>query len=173
MSFHKSIKFSQKNHDEISDLLDYHKLQEDKKLKYREKFDEFFLTFNSSKFLYIIEDDYDSNYKIGITNNLNTRIKQLQTGNPSQLEFVAYFHSDIIDSLGLEIKYLEKFLHYNYRGKRIKGEWFNLETLEVVDICIFLDFRRGLNTEFCGIGYELEEYNKRLEEINKYNEDGT
>lgn len=173
MSFYKSINFTQNNHEEISDLLDFQKLPEPKQKEYQEKFEEFFTTSKTSKFLYIIEDNDDRRYKIGITNNVEKRIAQLQTGNPNELEYVAYFHSEIGDILGLEIKYLERFLHKNYADKNIRGEWFNLNPDQVIDICIFLEYGRELYMEFCGIGIELNKYEERIAEMIKEGESDT
>lgn len=68
-----------------------------------------------STHLYVIRcGDY---VKIGVTNDVDKRLKQLQTGNPSQLvlEYV-------------EARYkpekAEKWLHQVFQHKRINGEWF-------------------------------------------------
>ncbi len=163
--YFKSVKFTNKHHLEISELLYFQNLNAAKQEKYLQNFEKFFCKGKSARFLYIIQESFCQKYKIGITNNLNKRLSQLQTGNPNDLHFVACFHSEIGDELGLEIMYLEKFLHKNYKSKNIRGEWYELDVKEVVDICIFMDEARELFIEFSGVGNELEEYDRRIEEM--------
>ena len=76
--------------------------------------------------------------------------------------------ADLEDALGIEIKYLERFLHENYSNKRFMGEWFSLTPKEIVDIYFFLHIGRDLGAEFFGIGEEREEYKRRIKEIEGY-----
>ena len=69
-------------------------------------------------FVYLIgEMDNENNYKIGVTN-------ELQTGNSQPLYVKSYF----------ETKYpykLEKMLHRHYQDKHILNEWFYLDKIDV------------------------------------------
>lgn len=70
-------------------------------------------------YVYLINAVGTDKYKIGVTckNNVNERLKELQTGNGEELELINYFYT----------KYpykIEKNLHLLYSNKRKKGEWF-------------------------------------------------
>jgi hypothetical protein len=63
----------------------------------------------------------DGKYKIGSTRakNVDTRLKQLQTGNPSQLYIKESFETDHPFKL-------EKMLHNRFKSSNLIGEWFEL-----------------------------------------------
>jgi hypothetical protein len=64
-------------------------------------------------------------YKIGFTKrNVESRIKEFQTGNASEIKIVETFKS----KWGTKI---ESFLHRKFSNKKISGEWFNLNELDV------------------------------------------
>lgn len=65
--------------------------------------------------------------KIGRAHNLNSRMAQLQTGNPYPLELMASKLSD--DAIALELQ-----LHQDYAVNRIQGEWFDLLQGDIDDI---------------------------------------
>ena len=74
--------------------------------------------------IYIIENS-DNHYKIGYSKNPKKRIKQLNTGNSTDLKIVKLY----------ETKYdskIEAYLKNYFKPKLIKGEWFEL-TLEDID----------------------------------------
>lgn len=58
--------------------------------------------------------------KIGISEDPEKRLSQLQTGSPLELS--------LIDKVKVrsesEAKAIESAMHIHFRGKRIKGEWF-------------------------------------------------
>ena len=61
--------------------------------------------------------------KIGVCERqLETRLKELQTGNPFKLKILAI----IIKNNNNKKSYyeIEKELHYRHREKRLEGEWF-------------------------------------------------
>ena len=86
-------------------------------------------------FLYILRNGRTKEYKIGRTNNLNRRIKQLQTGCPNELRiekiYTHYDNKHIID--------YETTLHKYYKklGCKIRdnGEWFKLDRNEIAFLC--------------------------------------
>ena len=45
-------------------------------------------------YVYLIKDNYNNVYKIGVTKNLNKRIKSLQTGNVCELKLIYLFKTD-------------------------------------------------------------------------------
>lgn len=73
-------------------------------------------------FVYLIRLSENSYYKIGVTKNINKRIKELQTGNAEQIYLVESFES-------IHAYKIEKALHYFYSNKNKNNEWFEF-TLE-------------------------------------------
>jgi len=88
--------------------------------------------FNTQKgCVYLIRNSHFE-YKIGMTKqNVNKRLKQLQTGNSEDLELVKYV---IVENY----KKVEKSLHNHFSNKKIKREWFNLTKDDVNEFEIFV-----------------------------------
>lgn len=85
--------------------------------------------------LYILNNKGTNEYKIGITNDLNRRLAQLQTGCPNELivtKLWTHYSRKAIE------KY-ERVLHRYFTkcGCRIRpnGEWFKLRTPDVYQLC--------------------------------------
>lgn len=57
--------------------------------------------------------------KIGITNNVQKRFKDINATSPVELYLVSSFSSS-------NAAKIEKELHLKFEGKRVKGEWFNI-----------------------------------------------
>ena len=72
-------------------------------------------------------------YKIGLSNNPNFRESTLQSEKPT-IEIIVSkkFINRKIASI------FEKTLHTNYETKRIRGEWFNLDLLELNEVIAIL-----------------------------------
>ena len=68
--------------------------------------------------VYIIKNE--DNYKIGKANDVNKRLKALQTGSPSKHELIAV----VSTSNAIE---LEHNIHAYLSAYRISGEWFKLD----------------------------------------------
>jgi len=66
--------------------------------------------------VYIAFDDFTGHYKIGYSTNLKTREKLLKVTN-SGLEIIEYFKGSKDD---------EAAMHERFKGKRVRGEWFDL-----------------------------------------------
>lgn len=84
-------------------------------------------------YVYLINAVGTNKYKIGVTckNDVNERVKELQTGNGEELELVNYFFTDYPYRV-------EKNLHLLYHVERKKGEWFefnNSEPLSFLNEC--------------------------------------
>jgi len=62
--------------------------------------------------------------KIGITQNINARIKTIETYNPLNCELL--FYEKIENSRGIE-----HFLHQKLKNKNIKNEWFKLSKKDI------------------------------------------
>jgi len=85
-------------------------------------------------FVYLIgESDNEGKYKIGSTRakDINTRMKQLQTGNSSSLFLKSYYETD-------KPFKLETMLHNKFKEKNIIGEWFEMNAEDIMafnEIC--------------------------------------
>lgn len=85
--------------------------------------------------LYILRNGDTDQYKIGITDNLNRRLSQLQTGCPCELQVVKVWTHYQRE----QIKKYERVLHRYFTkcGCRIRanGEWFTLRTPDIYQLC--------------------------------------
>ena len=88
-----------------------------------------------TQILYILQNGNTNQFKIGITDNLNRRMAQLQTGCPYQLRIIKlyqHYRRDIIERY-------ERVLHRYYTacGCRIRdnGEWFELSISDLNYLC--------------------------------------
>lgn len=67
--------------------------------------------------------------KIGVSNNVNSRIQTLQTGNPHEFELIGAI-PQLARTQAFEIE--SKFHHY-FRSARKQGEWFHLPNFDCYD----------------------------------------
>ena len=76
-------------------------------------------------YVYLLGDSERENvYKIGVTTGtIENRIKKLQTGNSGEIFIVNYFLSE-------NPFFVEKWLHKQYYGNRVHGEWFEMSIEE-------------------------------------------
>jgi len=81
--------------------------------------------------VYIIKCQNTNFYKIGVSDNIEGRLKNLQTANPRELILVSGF-------ICKEPFKLERIIHNEYEDKRKKGEWF-----EIYDISKLEEFMRN------------------------------
>ncbi len=79
-------------------------------------------------YVYIIENTYLHDTKIGISNNPEKRIKQLQTGSSRQL---VIRHTIKFDNRDAATK-VESSLHRKYSKYRLTGEWFEIDCNKVI-----------------------------------------
>lgn len=68
--------------------------------------------------LYVIQSG--ENYKIGITDNFEKRLRDLQSSNPHTIQARLIMR---VSNAGR----LERALHHLFRARRIRGEWFKLD----------------------------------------------
>lgn len=91
--------------------------------------------------IYLIKCYNDSEvlYKIGFTRGKpENRLKNLETGNPNDLEIIKVF----------ETKYntkLESNLHTKFKSKQVKNEWFRLDNDDVDD---FIDTCKSMERNY-------------------------
>ena len=74
-------------------------------------------------YVYLVTDGLA--YKIGVTNNLEQRVSQLQTGNPNKIRLIA--SSAKLDNN--TARYIETSIHQGLTrlGVRQLNEWFKLD----------------------------------------------
>ena len=84
----------------------------------------------------ICDSGHDNMFKIGVTKTtIEKRMKQLQTGNGSEIFLVAYHETEYP-------YYIEKMLHKRFCSDRKIGEWFELtneETFSFNEECKYLE----------------------------------
>lgn len=83
--------------------------------------------------LYVLEIKKLETYKIGVTDNLEKRIKQLQTGSPEEITVVNYFEYE----LPKQAFKIEKILHKKFKKHQTQGEWFKGISTKDIEKVIF------------------------------------
>lgn len=85
--------------------------------------------------LYIIRDGNTNNYKIGITKDLNKRLRGIQTGCPHELQIIKLWKH----TQKQVIQKYERVLHRYYKkcGCQLEtqGEWFELRPADISFLC--------------------------------------
>ena len=74
------------------------------------------------KYLYLIT--CQNLYKIGVANDVFSRLASLQTGNPFPLSISACYEFN-------NAEVVERALHEKYSGRRMRGEWFDLSQRDI------------------------------------------
>jgi len=108
--------------------------------------------------VYIICHGDTSFYKIGISEDVEGRLKVLQAANPIKL--CVEFSRPVWCA-----KCVEKYLHAQYHECRVTGEWFELSGQEVKDIRYFLS--QFLPHKWPEGGIRPIEYNTAIDEKTK------
>ena len=86
--------------------------------------------------IYLIRLGQTELYKIGLSKNSHHRLKQLQTGCPQNLAIITIFTSE--DAFKLEKIIHNRLSHkkmspnFHFDFDMLEGEWFNLETSDVI-----------------------------------------
>lgn len=70
--------------------------------------------------LYVIQEERDGFVKIGYSQNVEDRLKQLQSANPAKLSIL--YTKKYTDPV--HARAAEEGLHFQFRHTRLKGEWF-------------------------------------------------
>ena len=78
-------------------------------------------------YVYAISDSV--NIKIGMSNNVEKRLKALQTSNSSELLVVWKYY---VGNSSKDAAKIERMLHRACKAHHIRGEWFNMECLGIV-----------------------------------------
>lgn len=77
-------------------------------------------TYINHYYVYFIRDTL-GHMKIGMSDDVRARIRELQVGNPMKLD---YFYCMLIEGKDNARK-LEKWLHKKFSHVRLQGEWFD------------------------------------------------
>lgn len=80
-----------------------------------------------TRFLYVIAESADGPVKIGVANNPEKRLSQLQTGSSGELRL---FHSEPCEAD--KASEVERRIHQELRPHRKKGEWFSIAVEQAV-----------------------------------------
>lgn len=75
--------------------------------------------------------------KVGITNNLSRRLRQIQTGNDKPLSLVGYIEYDTRTEARID----ERRIHKLWQTKRLAGEWFDLSEIDLDELARIYDIR--------------------------------
>jgi hypothetical protein len=76
------------------------------------------------QYLYLIK--CQQFYKIGIANDVQSRLAQLSTGNPFELQVIRVFGYE-------NAEVVERAIHQRFSQNRRRGEWFELDTNDLRD----------------------------------------
>lgn len=82
-------------------------------------------------FVYLIRCEENNYYKIGITKNIERRIKQIQTGTPDKIYLVEKYESEHSSKI-------EKALHNFFSPYHRNNEWFELsleDEMKFMEMC--------------------------------------
>ena len=81
--------------------------------------------------VYLVKQIDDEKYKVGVTKDIEQRLRTLQVSNPEKLELITTFESQ-------DWAYkIEAAFKRNYKPKRTLGEWFRLDKNDVTDFLTF------------------------------------
>lgn len=83
--------------------------------------------------VYLISDE-SGRVKIGVSNDIDGRLRSLQTANPEKLTLLATCHGG---------EALEKRLHERYEDRRLEREWFKLKRGVVGDLILEIEAKSG------------------------------
>lgn len=76
-------------------------------------------------YVYLIEDEENNRYKIGVTKNLKKRLRNLQTGNSNQIKVKYIYETEFPFRI-------EQMLHNKFSEYNELNEWYNLPK-QIVD----------------------------------------
>ena len=77
------------------------------------------------KQIYLIQSLEDGYYKIGVSKHPKKRVKELQTGNSSELKFIESYESEHAHKV-------ERALQRRYSYMKKEGEWFDMSISQEV-----------------------------------------
>ena len=112
------------------------------------------------QYLYLIscKSGFETFYKVGISNDVEARLAQLQTGNPLKLSIEACYGFN-------NAEIVEKSIHQAWKNEKVRGEWFDVSGCEdnFNDIC------KLMNGEVY-VPYDYETTEESIEEAEEIGE---
>jgi hypothetical protein len=108
--------------------------------------------------VYLIWEEGTSYYKIGISRNPAQRLKEIQTGNASQVHLVAEIPVS-------NANYKEKEFHDKYKRYQVSGEWFSFPPRVISEVLTFFNVYTSdeLNTSKTGLLEKIVDLKIQLE----------
>jgi len=79
------------------------------------------------QYIYVIKNPENDRVKIGVSNNVEKRLKTLETGAGTKLDLV---YQSIICSNAFDI---ENTVHKHFQEYRVFGEWFEIDVNKVIN----------------------------------------
>lgn len=95
------------------------------------------------QYIYVIKNPFTEYIKIGVTQDVPKRVKQLQTGAGVELELV---YKSMICSNAFEV---EAKAHKYFEDRKVFGEWFDVKVVDAIKFIESQEFT--LNSEFSNI----------------------
>jgi len=87
---------------------------------------------NEPNFVYVVHNIDSNLYKIGITKNLNDRIRAIECASGCEIKFIIGIQLEInCDEKAIVV---EKYIHNYFKDLRKRGEWFNLSRFNLREI---------------------------------------
>ena len=83
----------------------------------------------SDETVYLLQNPITQNYKIGITADLNRRVRDLSCASGVELNIIAYIK--LQPECDEPASQIESYLHSYFKDKRTVGEWFSLTMLDL------------------------------------------
>ncbi len=84
-------------------------------------------------YLYVIGPN-EGPQKIGLSENVQRRLKNLQTGHPHKLHI---HHFEEVPRK--QVRAIEKRIHTELNYKKLKGEWFDITKQEAIEFLIYFN----------------------------------
>jgi len=100
---------------------------------------------NEFRYLYMIFNKFTKLTKVGVTNSMTNRLNQLSAQNGVDLDLVMYLELEI--GIDVSPKWLEEFVHSYFKKQRQRGEWFNFNLRNAVELRSLLYYIHGEHIE--------------------------
>jgi hypothetical protein len=74
--------------------------------------------------VYLVGNKQEGRYKIGVTTDINQRLRGLSTASPIKIELITLWFYE-------GHRKLEKYLHTQFHANHLNGEWFQLSEEDI------------------------------------------
>lgn len=100
---------------------------------------------NEFRYLYMIYNRFTKLTKVGVTNSMTNRLNQLSAQNGVDLDLVMYLELEV--GIDISAKWLEEFVHSYFKKQRQRGEWFDFNLRNAVELRSLLYYIHGEHIE--------------------------